>query len=1006
MKRFLIFHESGLRADGWLLWLAVLFAALLLALALATTAAAGTAYFSAQGFLFDAGTTQYFDFDVTSTLRAPAPFSLRTWHYGGGVNAAGDTIPAGSFDPILELWGPNSLLIQNDDGPYGLDSLIDWATVGMPSQLATGSYGLRLFPFSGQGDWAVDLVADATKFTLTGAGYYSPTGYSGIWSLKLGSNDVRTPARLDIGGSDKLELYHYYVTGGQLVLGNTGGATAVVSGELETGHSVLGWHSGSVGSMTIGHGQWRDFGNYDATSIGFNGKGILEVQPYGHALFDCNLRVARYPGSEGHLTVSGSSAYVKVFANLEIGVGGAGTMRIDEQGYVDSRLIGNLEDDVVASLAGSTGTVDVVGYNSLWETDTLTVGDGGQGIVRITSGGKIDTYGNAFIGKTSSASASSVTVAGMSPQLTKATWLVSHDLHIAGTASGPSSALFTNLSISTGGSVDVEGTTTVWSPGGSLNLLGGELETGSLIVKPGATFTHHDGTLTVDGGTFDPGVTYYILDGSNQSALPTVRLANGASAVLDGTAYVANYHHGRMEIFSGSHVDLTASSSFSIGLYAGSDGEVVVDGTDTKLIIPAQLAVGTYGRGVFRVRSGGLVQILGQSLNRVAGESGSVGTIEVSGADAYGTPSTYTTHGNLWIGHLGQGALHISRGGYINALQGAAIAPYFSPTGSSATVTDTSSHFDVVGPLYVGGNDTSSGGTAKLTVQNDGLVTAGSVKVWQPGTVELNGGIISTGSFELAGGTLRGTGSLILVSPNALTNAGLVSPGLSAGVINIASGNYVQDAAGTLAIEIGGPDSSQYDHLNIVNGSATLAGRLAVSLIDPTGGTNVFMPSPGNMFDILDWTNRSGTFDALVLPTLATGLMWNASQLYTAGILSVFLAGDYNGDGTVDAADYTVWRNSLGQTGIGLAADGDNTGASAGRIDQADYAVWKSNYGQTAGSGAGATTGLSSSANTGVPEPAGLSLLIIAGALACVQIRIIGRPIDLAHGSLTIGVRL
>jgi hypothetical protein len=35
--------------------------------------------------------------------------------------------------------------------------------------------------------------------------------------------------------------------------------------------------------------------------------------------------------------------------------------------------------------------------------------------------------------------------------------------------------------------------------------------------------------------------------------------------------------------------------------------------------------------------------------------------------------------------------------------------------------------------------------------------------------------------------------------------------------------------------------------------------------------------------------------------------------------------GDYNGNGVVDAADYTIWRETLEQTGAGLAADGNGT---------------------------------------------------------------------------------
>jgi hypothetical protein len=55
------------------------------------------------------------------------------------------------------------------------------------------------------------------------------------------------------------------------------------------------------------------------------------------------------------------------------------------------------------------------------------------------------------------------------------------------------------------------------------------------------------------------------------------------------------------------------------------------------------------------------------------------------------------------------------------------------------------------------------------------------------------------------------------------------------------------------------------------------------------------------------------------------------------------LPGDYNQDGIVDAADYTVWRNKLGTTVLtpGTGADGDGDG----KITAADYPVWKLHYG-------------------------------------------------------------
>jgi hypothetical protein len=54
--------------------------------------------------------------------------------------------------------------------------------------------------------------------------------------------------------------------------------------------------------------------------------------------------------------------------------------------------------------------------------------------------------------------------------------------------------------------------------------------------------------------------------------------------------------------------------------------------------------------------------------------------------------------------------------------------------------------------------------------------------------------------------------------------------------------------------------------------------------------------------------------------------------------------GDYNDDDAVDAADYVLWRNSLGQVGTNLPADGnlDN------RIDTGDYEFWRARVGTTA----------------------------------------------------------
>lgn len=47
--------------------------------------------------------------------------------------------------------------------------------------------------------------------------------------------------------------------------------------------------------------------------------------------------------------------------------------------------------------------------------------------------------------------------------------------------------------------------------------------------------------------------------------------------------------------------------------------------------------------------------------------------------------------------------------------------------------------------------------------------------------------------------------------------------------------------------------------------------------------------------------------------------------------------GDYNQDGSVDATDYTLWKNSFGTAGEDLLADGNNDGI----VNLADYAIWR-----------------------------------------------------------------
>jgi hypothetical protein len=86
------------------------------------------------------------------------------------------------------------------------------------------------------------------------------------------------------------------------------------------------------------------------------------------------------------------------------------------------------------------------------------------------------------------------------------------------------------------------------------------------------------------------------------------------------------------------------------------------------------------------------------------------------------------------------------------------------------------------------------------------------------------------------------------------------------------------------------------------------------------------------------------------------------------------LPGDYNRNGIVDAADYTIWRNDGPGNLIEPYTRSDENGN--GFVDNLDYDTWKNHFGESlsgAGSGAGSASG--------VPEPrtfAVLALMLVA----------------------------
>jgi probable HAF family extracellular repeat protein len=109
------------------------------------------------------------------------------------------------------------------------------------------------------------------------------------------------------------------------------------------------------------------------------------------------------------------------------------------------------------------------------------------------------------------------------------------------------------------------------------------------------------------------------------------------------------------------------------------------------------------------------------------------------------------------------------------------------------------------------------------------------------------------------------------------------------------------------------------------------------------------------------WDARGVSADGNTI--VGTGIRNGNAEAFIAVIPQSSLLGDFNNDGNVDAADYVVWRKSLGT--------------------QADYDSWRTHFGESIGSGSdGYPLGDSADPlSAAVPEPAALGLLFIGSAL-------------------------
>ncbi|WP_261342740.1 hypothetical protein [Posidoniimonas polymericola] len=434
--------------------------------------------------------------------------------------------------------------------------------------------------------------------------------------------------------------------------------------------------------------------------------------------------------------------------------------------------------------------------------------------------------------------------------------------------------------------------------------------------------------------------------------------------------------------------DSFRSSWASLGYGTGSHGELSVTGSGSRYW-HSLLYIGFEGTGSMHIAAGGYVLSTHTTISAAAGGSGEV---VVSGSG-----SEWENESTISVGRLGRGSLTIENGGQVKSMAGY-LGDQAGSTGEAA-VTGTGSHWDILRDLRVGIQ-----GDASLTVADGGVVTtrglhASLSDLHGDGTIVASGGAVldadlvfnaATGNQAALGfgdgGVLsvtadgwalgagyRGNGTLAIAEGVAISSSyGVLGNygGSSGDAVVAGSGSEwnmsetlwigrqgtglltiteggMASVGGTLTIDENGGDDS---HVNLATGGMlALFGEADASIVAFLGLVNG-TDSIRYWDDALgDWSLITNAVDGddYSLEYLTEGELAGYTLL-TVGEAPAGLAGDFNGDGVVDAADYVVWRDGLGAT-----------------YSQPDYDLWRSNYGATTPVAEGAT----------VPEPAAWLLL-------------------------------
>lgn len=465
----------------------------------------------------------------------------------------------------------------------------------------------------------------------------------------------------------------------------------------------------------------------------------------------------------------------------------------------------------------------------------------------------------------------------------------------------------------------------------------GENGVGSLTVLPGGSVS----TTSLD---LNPGST--IVFGGDG---PTATLASTGNAFLGGSTTVTGASHS---LSVAGTAFLEASGIYTV--------ELPATGVTTL----------TAGGGVFlggkfvAQNSGSFTPTLGVSwrLFNAPTIGGSFSSIDVSAMPSPISGATYRF--GIEDGGLGQvGDLSYEAAGTLVINTDTGNASIASPTGVSIPIVGYSVK-STTGSLSPGQWAPLQNGPSTPGWEIAGATSSSILSELNPqGSLTLNATGRSIGSvysapsvfgaspvvtFEYAvEGEAGGTAGLVQFTGSRAANNLLLTVDPTSGEASLQnSSGFTISLAGYSVLSQSGsllPANGDWQSLDdsFVPGWEEAAPRAtALSELNPNGA---LMISPGQTFTMGQLFNPSGQRDLVLQFALdgelspRSGVVSYASVAVTPGV-----QGDYNSDGVVDAADYTVWRDNLG--GPGLPNEG---GVSPGVVNQADYLFWRSRYGAT-----------------------------------------------------------